>query len=126
MGGRSKDVILADAVEAVIGFLTIDGWIPLAQQFVEQVIYTKWEDLDRLPSKSFKSMLQELTQEHSKILPEYQDTPTQTDEKWNILLFQTQIFLDGKCVGTGEGSNKKKSHEQAAQNAYLQLTQSQQ
>lgn len=118
MQGRQKDSILSDALEALIGYLYIDLGIDVTQQFIETHIYTKLENIEKHPVKSYKTMIQEIVQKEHKIVPEYKDIEHQKDEKGNITEYKSEIYIVGKKVSEWFGSNKKKAQEEAAKKCY--------
>ena len=61
-GGRKRTSILADALEALIGAIYIDGGIEQAKQFVKNYFYNEIKDTIQKQNYDYKSTLQELTQ----------------------------------------------------------------
>ncbi len=118
---RKKDVIIADALEALIWFIYIDLWFDSAEKFVDKYVYSKLEELRKSPVKSYKTMIQEITQKEFKILPEYIDLEFQKDDKWNVLIYKTEIYLSWEKQSEWIWTNKKKSQEEAAKNYYERL-----
>jgi ribonuclease III len=121
MQGRQKDSILSDALEALIGYLYIDLGIDITEQFITQHIYTKLEQIEKSPVKSYKTMIQEIVQKEHKVVPEYKDTGHKFDEKGNITEYKSEIYIIEKKVGDWFGPNKKKAQEEAAKNCYIVL-----
>ena len=98
MQGRQKDSILSDALEALIGYLYIDLGIDVTQQFIVTHIYTKLENIEKHPVKSYKTMIQEIVQKEHKIVPEYKDIEHQKDEKGNVTEYKSEIYIVGKKI----------------------------
>ena len=119
--GRKKDVIIADALEALIWFIYIDLWFQVTENFIKDYVYTKLEELKKVPVKSYKTMLQEIIQKEFKILPEYIDIEFQKDDKWNVVIYKTEIYLSWEKKSEWTGTNKKKAQEDAAKNYYESL-----
>lgn len=72
-GGRDKDVILADGLEALFGYLFVTcGW-DTVEKIIKTYIFTLLDTLPTLPTKSFKNLIQEYVQHHRKDLPLYKD-----------------------------------------------------
>lgn len=118
---RKKDVIIADWVEALIWFIYIDLWFQSTENFIQKHIFSKLEEVKKLPVKSYKTMLQEIIQKQFKILPDYIDTEFQKDDKLNVLIYKTEIYLSWEKKSEWLWSNKKKSQEEAAKNYYEKL-----
>jgi len=116
--GRQKDSILSDSLEALIGYLYIDLGIAVTEQFIHQHIYTKLEQIEKNPVKSYKTMIQEIVQKEHKVVPEYKDIEHIVDEKGNVTEYKSEIYIVGKKTSEWFGSNKKKAQEEAAKNCY--------
>lgn len=116
--GRNNDYLLANCVEAFIWAIYIDVWYEKAQEFILEHIYSHLEGIinnDLL--KDHKSLLQEYTQRVFYITPEYRVLEESgLDHEKNYLSW---VFLGETMIGSGNGSSKKKSQEDAATNAFL-------
>ncbi len=121
MQGRQKDSILSDAVEALIGYLYLDFGIDVVETFIERYVYTKIEHIEKKPVKSYKTMIQEIVQKEHKVVPEYNDSEEQKDERGNVIEYKSEIHIVGKKVSEWFGSNKKKAQEEAAKKYYESL-----
>ena len=121
MQGRQKASILSDALEALMGYLYIDLWFDITEQFIKTHIYTKLEQIEKSPVKSYKTMIQEIVQKEHKVVPEYKDIEEKVDEKGNVTEYKSEIYIVGKKISEWFGSNKKKAQEEAAKNCYMQL-----
>ena len=122
MQGRQKDSILSDALEALIGYLYIDLGIEATEQFITTYIYTKLEQIEKNPVKSYKTMIQEIVQKEHKVVPEYKDIEHVVDEKGNVTEYKSEIYIVGKKISEWFGSNKKKAQEEAAKHCYEHIT----
>lgn len=115
-GERENPGILADATEALIAALYLDGGLPVAEKFIK----TYWKDLISCPvtsEKDAKSTLQEWTQAQGKELPRYvllkEKGPAHAPE------FLVEVTVEG--VGSAEGqSNTKRGAEQVAAEKILE------
>ncbi len=112
-GGRERDSILADVLEAVIGAVFLDGGFTAAKGSVLALFEDRWPKTAALPgSKDYKSRLQELTQERFKARPVYFLASSEGPEHTKI--FTVKLVLpDGTEVGA-QGSSLKKAEQQAA------------
>ena len=121
-GGNDKDSVLSDFIEALIAYLYLDLWEQEARKFIQKYIFSKFDELKQSGKiKSSKSMLQEYVQKKYKLIPHYEDTEEEVDEKWNPILYKSQVFVEDKKLGEGYGPNKKKAQTAAAENALKEL-----
>lgn len=116
--GRQKASITSDALEALIGYLYLDLGFEVAERFVLENIYPQIKEIAKMPVKSYKTMAQERVQKLFKVLPSYVDSEKEVDAKWNVLLYQSEIWAGEKMLAQWEGTNKKKAQEDAAKNYY--------
>lgn len=117
MGGRKRESIISDVMEALIGAMYLDGGIDVAKQFVHKYILTDIENKELIYDA--KSSLQEFVQKRkagqigyvllSEIGPEH-------DKQ-----FECAVEIDGNRMGTGVGRNKKEAEQKAAAEALLLL-----
>ncbi len=117
-GGRNNDYLLANCVEAFLWALYLDLWYEKTQKFILKHIYSNLEGIiDNDLLKDYKSLLQEFTQRVFYITPEYRVLEESgLDHEKNYLSW---VFLREVMIGSGNGSSKKKSQEDAAKNAFL-------
>lgn len=112
--GREKPSILADALEAVLAAVHLDGGIGAAKK----VILRLFENEERLSAKrgrDEKGLLQEYTQAHEMGLPEYaivEESGPPHDKR-----FVAQVSVMGAPAATGEGNSKKVAEQAAAKRA---------
>ncbi|MFA5161110.1 MAG: ribonuclease III [Elusimicrobiales bacterium] len=111
-GGRNRDSILADAVEALIGAIFVDGGYESARGFVE----SRLEKADLFPEETdFKSKLQESVQKARKTIPRYEITQTVGPE--HDKTFEVAVFVGKDELGRGRGKSRKEAEQSAAKNA---------
>ncbi len=115
-GGRQRDSILSNAMEAVIGAVYIDGGYSAAEQVVLPWVKTQPLTQD---SGDYKSLLQEYVQKRSRHTPQYEVVQTVGPEHDKV--FTVEVSLEGNVLGTGKGRNKKLAEQDAARNAYCRL-----
>ncbi|WP_320172458.1 ribonuclease III [Maridesulfovibrio sp.] len=115
-GGRTRSSLLADAMEAVIGAVFLDGGYEEAKKLILRLFEGKWPNSPKIEnSKDFKSKLQEVTQAAFKERPTYALTDTRGPEHEKIFVV-TLTLPDGE-VFTSEGTSLKKAEQTAAQTA---------
>ncbi|TCQ05831.1 ribonuclease III [Serpentinicella alkaliphila] len=115
-GGRNRDSILADAFEAIIGALYIDGGIEVARGFI---ISNLAESIE-LASKGslfrdYKTHLQELMQSKSSDKITYNVVNTYGPD--HDKTFDVEVVTSDKVIGTGRGKSKKEAEQNAAKQA---------
>lgn len=116
-GGRCNPSLLADACEAVIAALYLDGGFAVAQRFVRR----HWQPLAKLdlkPPKDAKSQLQEWAQGRGRPLPVYRVVAREGPE--HAPRFVMEVSVDGMAPVTAEGASKR-AGERAAARAMLDL-----
>ena len=115
-GGRDRDSIIADAMEAVIGAIYLDiGYLP-AQLFVLTYFQeTIQEAMQGKRNKDYKTKLQEKFQEKGDILIEY---VLEKEEGFaHDKTFYMKLLVSGSEIGKGTGKNKKEAEQAAARDA---------
>lgn len=115
---REKETILWDAFEALLWYLYIDFWPDEVLNFVEKYLYPFMDSISTHPVKSYKTLVQELVQRDTKQIPEYRETEEEVDEKWNVLLYKSEIYVNNEKAAEWTWVNKKKAQEAAAQQYY--------
>jgi ribonuclease-3 len=119
-GPRAMRVFIADAFEAVIGAIYLDGGYMPARDFIYRNIVPKYEKIMEQGSwYDPKSHLQEWTQGKLSQQPKYRlmDESGPDHDKW----FRVAVMVDGKRAGVGEASNKQEAERQAAKAALKTL-----
>lgn len=116
-GGRDRESIIADAVEAVIGAIYLDGGIEKAKEFIFRFVLNELED--KALFYDSKSNLQELAQGVLKQEIRYEllsvDGPEHNKQ------FTVALHLGEEVLGKGVGRSKKTAEQQAAYQALLKL-----
>lgn len=117
-GGRQKSALWANAYEALIATLYLDGGFEAAHRFVRDEFAEDVED-DATAAEDAKSALQELLQGQGRPLPDYRVTAEEGPghKRW----FRIECRLDDGLVTEGEGSSKKAAQQQAAERALDRL-----
>jgi len=112
--GKARMSIVADAVEAIIGGMYLDGGIEPCKQFIKQFILVYLDDI--LQTKAYrdaKTELQEYAQKNFKITPKY--TVLFSEGKDHEKMFHVGVWLNKKMIAEGEGRSKQKAESAAAQ-----------
>jgi len=118
-GGRDKDSILADTLEAIIGAAYLDGGMDVAMDLVERLFRDLLSEIvDRRGSLDHKTSLQELAAAGVGSVPVYAVTDEGPDHN---KAFTAQVEIDGQELGRGVGRSKKEAEQAAARLAYAVL-----
>ena len=113
-GGRTRDSIISDVMEAVIGALYLDGGLSEADAFVKKYILSDLESKQLVYDS--KTILQEEVQRDGQSLTYELVSETGPDHD---KVFMVEARIDGQTVGKGQGRNKKSAQQQAAYQALL-------
>jgi len=113
-GGRARASILADAVEAVIAACFLDGGMEQAKALIHRLVISG--TAPKKPGNAdYKTALQELVQQKKNQTLSYvlagQSGPDHDKQ------FCVEVMLNGKTVGKGIGSSKKRAEQDAAKHA---------
>ena len=114
-GGREKESILADATEAVIGAVYLDGGFEAARSFILSQLSDRIEAAIVVPGESdHKSRLQEESVRLGRGVPRYVVEGRGPDHARRYL---ATVYVAGDHLGTGEGRSKKDAEQEAARSA---------
>ena len=116
-GGRFRDSITSDAMEALIGAVYLDGGFTSAKEFIHRFVLTDLEDKKLFYDS--KTILQEIVQGTKGGTVSYQLTGE--DGPDHAKSFRVEVLIGGKAYGQGSGRSKKAAQQQAAYNAILRL-----
>lgn len=116
-GGRNRDSITSDAMEAVIGALYLDGGFEVAKKFIHRFVLSDLEN--KILFYDSKTVLQEMIQ----AIPgaEFKYVLTGEVGPDHDKEFLVEAWMNGKCVGSGKGRTKKAAEQQAAYQTILLL-----
>ncbi|HBD93641.1 MAG: ribonuclease III [Spirochaetes bacterium GWF1_31_7] len=119
-GGREKKGLIADAFEAILGALYLDGKYTKVEEFVIRLfkdeiglVINEEKGLD------YKTLLQEYVQKKFKDCPKYrliEETGPEHDKT-----FSMEVLINDKIYGNGSGKSKKEAEKTAATSAYKKL-----
>ena len=112
-GGRTKDYLLANTFEAIIGAIYIDQGYEKCKEFVYTHLIPKLNDIIKSMSDiDNKTRIQEITQAKYKVTPVYEvihEEGPDHNKKFTIV-----VKINNKVIGKGVGKSKQKAQEQAA------------
>ena len=114
--GRARQIILANAFEALIGSIYLDGGYDAAQKFIADQLFEKTDEVvEKRLWQDAKSRLQEIAQELSGITPKY-ELLNQSGPDHNKQ-FVVGAYIGSEKIATGEGHSKQEAEQDAAQKA---------
>ncbi len=117
-GGRTRESILADAVESVIAACYLDGGMEAAVNFIKKFILVK-VPVTKLQNMDYKTALQELVQQKKNQVIVYAlvgESGPDHDKQ-----FEVELTINDQIMGRGCGSSKKRAEQMAAQAALEKL-----
>ncbi len=117
-GGRTRNSIISDALEALIGAIYLDGGFANAKEFVERFILTDIEHKKLFYDS--KTILQEIVQRDYKE-DEIKYVVTGEEGPDHAKRFIVEVRIGQKAAGTGKGSTKKAAEQEAAYHAIIGL-----
>lgn len=112
--GRARDVILADAFEAIIGAIYLDSGFESAEAFIAKNLYNKIDDV--IAKRSYqdaKSRFQEIAQEKRGTTPHY-ELLSEVGPDHNKR-FTVGVFIGAEEIARGEGQSKQEAEQSAAE-----------
>ena len=113
-GGRKRDSIISDVMEAVIGAVYLDGGIGEAEKFIHRYILSDLENKQLFYDS--KTLLQEKMQKQGRTITYELVSEAGPDHD---KVFTVEVVIDGQTVARGEGRNKKSAQQQAAYQVLL-------
>jgi ribonuclease-3 len=119
-GGRTKTSLLADAFEAVIGALFLDGGYERVFSIIKNIfepLLTR--GIGESDHRDYKSMLQEFCQKEYNTIPRYEHIGKHGPDHDTV--FEARISIGGKVEATGSGRSKKMAEQDAARKSLEKL-----
>ena len=111
-GGRTRQSLLGNALEALIGAIYLDGGYGAAESFIRQWCMGRH---GRLAETDYKSRLQETLQKKYKVPPTYELTRAEGPD--HDKTFEVLVRIGKRTLGRGAGKTKKEAEQAAARNA---------
>ena len=116
-GGRKRDSIISDVMEAVIGAIFLDGGIENAKKYIYHFVLSDLEN--KILFLDSKTLLQEEIQKKNTAQLRYElvgETGPDHDKQFSV-----EAYLDDELIGSGVGRTKKAAEQQAAYEALMKL-----
>lgn len=114
--GRARQYILANAIEALIGSMYLDGGYEPCKVFIGRFVLTRLPDIiNRRLYRDPKSLLQEMAQDRIGVTPTYR-----VMEEWgpdHARQFKIGVYLGKELAGEGQGQSKQDAQQAAAEDA---------
>jgi ribonuclease-3 len=122
-GGREKPALLADAFEAVIAAIYLDAGLGAARAVLRNVLFEQAleERGESIADSDRKSALQEFLQARGQQPASYRLAGESGPDHQKI--FQIELWANGECLASAEGSTKKEAEQKAARSALERLEQ---
>ena len=114
-GGRERDSILADAFEAVLAAIYLDGGLDIARKNVINFVLRELKHTDDEIFKDYKTSLQEIIQRNPEESVKYILTNESGPDHDKI--FEVKVHLNSNVIGIGRGKSKKQAEQMAAKEA---------
>ena len=120
--GKMKEAIVADAFEAILGAIYLDGGYDIARDICLELLD---EEIKMVLSgetfnKDYKTQLQEILQKHGNVKIEYIIQKEEGPE--HDKTFTIDLFFNDKKIGEGQGKSKKQAEQEAARYAIENMT----
>lgn len=119
-GGRQRESILADAVEAIIAAMYLDGGIQVAKNFINKYILSGFDVAEVHSMSDHKTMLQEFVQRKSGQTLSYELLSENGPDHKKT--FTMQVLLNNVPIGMGTGHTKKEAEQCAAKNGLEEIS----
>lgn len=116
---RGRKTIIADAFEALIGAIYLDGGLQSTKKFFENHFKESIFEKIEKPSLNFKALLQDYSQKNYQIQPQYnlvEDKGPAHDK-----IFTVEVIVNNQTIATAEGPTKKIAQQKAAEQALIKL-----
>ncbi len=118
-GGRNRTSIVADAFEAVIGAIFLDGGYKASEEFIKRTIFENQDIFFDIEQTNFKSLLLELVQAAKMGHPVYKTISESGPDHDKV--FTIEVFVNGEPAGTGKGKSKKSAQQMSAKMGLINI-----
>lgn len=120
--GRDKASLLADAIEAIIAAVYLDGGVEASRNFTIEALADELRQVDVLQEKpggdDYKTRFQEWCQKRYELLPRYVIVRETGPDHQKV--FEVEVHVNDRVFGAGRGYSKKEAEQEAAQRALEQ------
>lgn len=114
--GRKNSSLLADTFEALLGAIFLDQGLEAAKIFLESHLFVRATEIVKNKSYvDFKSLLQEIIQDQTRISPTYRVTKSEGPD--HAKTFWVEVVVGANVLGSGVGKSKQEAEADAAKNA---------
>ncbi len=114
--GRARQIILANAFEALLGAIYLDQGYEVAESFLAKHLYNKIDDVIKTRAwQDAKSHFQEVAQDKENTTPHYQTIHEEGPD--HDKHFTVGVYLGSKEIAQGVGKSKQEAEQEAAKNA---------
>jgi ribonuclease-3 len=121
-GGRDKPALLADAFEAIVAAMYLDGGLSPARDLLKSTVFEQaLGDGDRISESDRKSALQEFLQAKGDQPAEYRLAGESGPDHQKT--FRVEVWVKGEFMSSAEGTTKKEAEQKAARRALDKLLQ---
>ena len=117
-GGRARPSIQADAVEAMLAAVYLDGGIGQVRKLIHRLVLDQ-EQEKTAAGRDYKTALQELVQRENGQVLSYRLTGESGPDHAKV--FAMEVLLNDGVIGSGQGRSKKEAEQAAAKAAVLAL-----
>jgi len=114
-GGRDRDSIVGNAMEALLGALYLEAGYEPTQKFIDKLLSKR----KRMVTSDHKSRLQEWAQKKYKIPPNY--VVSRSFGPDHAKTFEIQVVISNEALGSGSGKSKKEAEQAAARDALKRI-----
>ncbi len=115
-GGRNNLSLLADCFEALLGAIFLDQGVETVRTFLTTYLFIRTKAIvEQKAYVDYKSLLQEIIQQESRISPTYQVVKSEGPD--HAKTFWIQATVNNKILGEGTGKSKQEAEQAAASNA---------
>jgi ribonuclease-3 len=119
-GGREKPALLADAFEAIVAAMYLDGGLGPSRDLLRRTVFEQaLEDGDRISESDRKSALQEFLQAKGDQPAEYRLAGETGPDHQKT--FRVEVWVKGELMSSAEGTTKKEAEQKAARSALEKL-----
>ncbi|MDF0668654.1 MAG: ribonuclease III [Nitrospira sp.] len=120
--GRDKPSLLADAFEAIIAAVYLDGGLEASRSFTIEALMDELRQIDVLQEEpggdDYKTRFQEWCQKRYELLPRYVIVRETGPDHQKV--FEVEVHVNDRALGIGRGYSKKEAEQEAAQRALEQ------